>query len=455
MSDGAPDLYELIDETPSPSSLPSRLYHLEPVGIGTPFIESLSSYVGRLAAAHCVSTSSLVRYEISPFLSHTYMQPDKATSNSFRAAGAMNGRCKTATEWVDALTRLTLRNDIISTTFLPFSKIVPDRGLLKRERSWCPCCLEDWKAGCLPIYEPLLWKVRYVMICPVHLVRLRSSCPNCGKERPHLEPQFIPGFCSRCGHWLGSTVGTGFSEHDLARFLWTANSVGSLLALDLPPEARPTRKNIMTFVDYLTTERTKGGMRGLARLLKVSHTEVMEWRHGECLPSFEHLMRMSALFKIQLKEVATMEFTSSKAECISQSGVTIDGERHDKKPARIDWEPIHAYLAAIVTGMEAPLDMAAVAERFHCSVSALYREFPALCQSAAMINTEKKRMERERYYALIREEIVRKIEADAEEGKRPSKRELYELVGGRGWKKEQIISEIYQGNTRRCPASGE
>lgn len=445
MSDGYPDVYELIDETPSPSPSPSRLYHLEPVGVGTPFVESLSSYVGRLAAAHCVSTSSLVRYEVSPLLSHTYMQPDKATSNSFRAAGAMNGRCKTATEWVDALTWLTLRNDIISTTFLPFSEIVPDRGLLKRERAWCPCCFEEWKAGCLPIYEPLLWKVRYVMICPVHLVRLRSSCPNCGKERPHLEPQFVPGFCPRCGNWLGSPVGTHFSEHDLARFLWTANSVGSLLALALPPEARPTRNNIMTFLDYLATERTKGGMRALARLLKVSHTEVIEWRHGECLPSFEHLLRMSALFKIPLKEVATTEFSSSKSVDISHADVTIEGERHDKKPSRIDWEPIRAHLAAIVTGEEAPLDMAAVAESFRCSVSALYREFPALCQSVTRINDEKKRMERERRYALIREEVAKKIEADAEEGKRPRKKELYDLVGGRGWKKDQIISELCQG----------
>lgn len=445
MRDGAPDVYELIAETPSPSPSPSRLYHLEPVGVGTPFVESLSSYVGRLAAAHCVSTSSLVRYEVSPLLSHTYMQPDKATSNSFRAAGAMNGRCKTAAEWVETLTRLTLRNDIISTTFLPFSKIVPDRGLLKHERAWCPCCFEDWKAGCLPIYEPLLWKVRYVMICPVHQVKLRSSCPNCGKERQHLEPQFVPGFCSCCGNWLGSPVGTQFSEHDLAKFLWTANSVGSLLALDLLPEARPTRENIMTFVDYLSTERAKGGMRALARLLKISHTEVIEWRHGECLPSFEHLMRMSALFKIPLQEVATMEFTSFKLGDISQADVTIDGERREKKPSRIDWEPIRVHLAAIVAGEEAPLDMAAVADRFHCSVSALYREFPALCQSATRINGEIKRLERERYYALIRKEVEKKIEADAEEGKRPSKRELFDLVGGRGLKKDQIISELYQG----------
>src|SRR5688572_20379032 len=33
----------------------SKLYRLEPIGVGTPYVESLSSYFRRLADAHCVS----------------------------------------------------------------------------------------------------------------------------------------------------------------------------------------------------------------------------------------------------------------------------------------------------------------------------------------------------------------------------------------------------------------
>ena len=46
----------------------SHLYCLEPVGIGTPFVESLTIYVTRLAKAHCVSLKSLVMKEILPVL---------------------------------------------------------------------------------------------------------------------------------------------------------------------------------------------------------------------------------------------------------------------------------------------------------------------------------------------------------------------------------------------------
>src|SRR5436309_1509742 len=40
----------------------SLLFPLEPIGIGTPFVESLTSYISRLAAVHAVIVSDLVGY---------------------------------------------------------------------------------------------------------------------------------------------------------------------------------------------------------------------------------------------------------------------------------------------------------------------------------------------------------------------------------------------------------
>jgi hypothetical protein len=44
----------------------SRLYGLVPEGIDTPFIESLTSYINRLARSYCVSPRILVAQEIIP-----------------------------------------------------------------------------------------------------------------------------------------------------------------------------------------------------------------------------------------------------------------------------------------------------------------------------------------------------------------------------------------------------
>ena len=50
----------------------SRLYSLEPVGIGSPYTESLTSYTIRLAEFHHVSLKDLVTQEIFPLLGKAY-----------------------------------------------------------------------------------------------------------------------------------------------------------------------------------------------------------------------------------------------------------------------------------------------------------------------------------------------------------------------------------------------
>ncbi|MBD1903897.1 TniQ family protein [Funiculus sociatus GB2-A5] len=43
----------------------SRLYYIEPIGVGTRYTESLSSYLTRLAQEHCVTFQKLVMGEIA------------------------------------------------------------------------------------------------------------------------------------------------------------------------------------------------------------------------------------------------------------------------------------------------------------------------------------------------------------------------------------------------------
>ena len=58
-------IYEPCDLAVKPVTARSRLYSLPPIGLGTALVESLSSYVVRLAEAHAVSAADLVRRELS------------------------------------------------------------------------------------------------------------------------------------------------------------------------------------------------------------------------------------------------------------------------------------------------------------------------------------------------------------------------------------------------------
>jgi hypothetical protein len=58
-------VFEAWDLAVEPVAARSRFYALPPIGLGTPFVESLTGYVVRLAEAHAVSASSLVGKELS------------------------------------------------------------------------------------------------------------------------------------------------------------------------------------------------------------------------------------------------------------------------------------------------------------------------------------------------------------------------------------------------------
>jgi TniQ len=41
-------------------------------------------------------------------------------------------------------------------------------SMLKTGREWCPDCLQEWQNSDRDIYEPLLWSLWLVAICPHH-----------------------------------------------------------------------------------------------------------------------------------------------------------------------------------------------------------------------------------------------------------------------------------------------
>ena len=130
-----PPTLEAWDLAIEPFTARSRLYSLAPVGIGTVFVESLSGYVERLAAAHAVSVGSLVGKEIS-----NLVNPDGIKLGL--VFYAINGVGGTAKRWVQALEILTSRPDLRYLTLLPFERLFPQPFLFRRDRAWCPVCYE-------------------------------------------------------------------------------------------------------------------------------------------------------------------------------------------------------------------------------------------------------------------------------------------------------------------------
>lgn len=241
-------------DTKSPPLPPrSRLFHLEPVGIGTPEVESFTSYIGRIAAEHSVSPRKLLSKEV--FAPLGKQSPYYSTAASFSGT-PLNGMGRLAKTVVAALEKLTLRTDIRYMTLLMWENILSLHHLLRTKRAWCAICYEESLRGNKPIYERLRWVFKAILFCPVHHERLVTTCPHCNNRLPVMATSYRPGYCSKCLRWFGlssnrlskSTVRQSIPVVEPAHDLQTSHLLGEFLScasnFSLPPSNQPLTANL-------------------------------------------------------------------------------------------------------------------------------------------------------------------------------------------------------------------
>src|SRR6266702_6113949 len=165
----------------------SRLYGLEPYQINTIWSESLTSYLNRLGWAHGVSPRDLVVQELLPFFtSKPWLRSSPGLVPVFsRKGGAMslNGMGAFALEGVTRLSQLTMRSDLHLLTFDSWIGNLPSSRNLRIAPAWCERCYAEWREQGHALYQPLLWMLQVVTLCPRHQRRLIGWCLPCQKQQ--------------------------------------------------------------------------------------------------------------------------------------------------------------------------------------------------------------------------------------------------------------------------------
>ncbi len=125
---------------------------------------------------------------------------DKIFANS---AKSFNGTGKWTASLSQILESLTSVQHLSHLTFLNWKEVLSQRNLLEKHRAWCPSCFDEWKNTQQAIYEPLIWNLEIVEICPKHKMSLAIKCPHCQKSNKILGWKSRVGYCSSCLEWLG------------------------------------------------------------------------------------------------------------------------------------------------------------------------------------------------------------------------------------------------------------
>lgn len=271
----------------------SRLYALEPIGIGTPFVESLSGYVARLADAHAVSVGNLVVRELSTLVANPLFQsaePDRFYARFYAA----NGLGEPAKKWVDALQLGTMRGDLRFLTLLSFKDLLWELAIFRRHRAWCSACYEEDRASGHPVYERLLWALQTVTVCPQHRRRLEKVCPHCSQSSKPFTVYSRPGHCFKCQTWLGNSdpVRPAPGQSTDEEF-WYASEAGGLLCaaphIDSTTLGRSFTANFGACVDCVA----EGNMSAFADAAKLARETVKALLHRDCRPRISTLLRIS------------------------------------------------------------------------------------------------------------------------------------------------------------------
>ncbi|TMC19476.1 MAG: helix-turn-helix domain-containing protein [Chloroflexi bacterium] len=285
---------------------PSVLYALAPVGIGTPHVESMTSYFTRLAEAHCVFPGVLMRKIIAPFAESHLMGMQGSTTMDIRdgkTTGAFNSAHHRARNIVNALENLTRQQGLHGLTMLPCAEVFPLSGLIRSNRAWCPCCLDEWRISGHVIYEPLLWAVQAVKICVQHGCQLETHCPKCTKTSHWLTWRGFPGYCAHCRQWLGvSLMKSEEKGQEMIWLKWCAEQVGTLLALVPTLTDIPRRARIDDGLPALLEQVSQGRKMTFARLTGLSPAMVGDWFYLQQLPSVENLLRICFAVNLSLQE---------------------------------------------------------------------------------------------------------------------------------------------------------
>jgi hypothetical protein len=279
----------------------SKLYSLEPMGIGTELVEGLTGYVARLADAHSVSTGDLfgrVLADLTLSKGAIITLAAKAVrvgGHGFRARNhAPNGVTETAAKWVHALEAATSRHDLRYLTLLPLRYVVPG-CLFRRRRAWCALCFEQWRSAGQIVHEPLIWSIKMSAICQLHARPLDHTCCHCSRTQSPLGVFSRPGFCERCDGWLGiletecrrppdTPVGEGHNA-------WSTKQVADLLTMlpliDPVGIRSALRISLAALLDQLTT----GNVVALAEYIHCPPSVLRNWLDGATVPTLENLLR--------------------------------------------------------------------------------------------------------------------------------------------------------------------
>lgn len=412
----------------------TRLYSLAPCKIRTIWRESLTGYINRLGWAHHVAPRALVAQEVVSQLSNEQHVNPLAHFSVFGYQGAMvlNGYGVQAQTWISLFEQLTGRADLSLLTLPWWIGNLSSRKQLRTVPAWCSLCLSEWQENDLAIYQPLLWTLQIVTICPRHCAFLKDQCPQCQKHQAVIAAnKSRPGVCTHCGSWLGTKSQnqhmSALEDELIAWQKWVIDVLEELHAASLIT-------GMLTwepfFAHLATCLAEDEGYSKASKLAHIQRYQLHQW--GNCeeeyTPTLETILKFCYVFDVTPLQI--MNNQVSRLRQVIQNEATARASLPGLRLRHMNLEQCQKFLQAILDGHEKPQGVRQIGKHLGYTIHQLSYHFPKECALITPLAQEYRRQRKEERLDRIREQVRQAAISIHSQGIYPSQRKLRSLLPG-------------------------
>lgn len=428
MEHNQPGLYKNIDITIPALPPRSILYSIEPIGIGTPYVESLASYINRLAVEHSISVADLFIRIISIYGS-IFSEKTNTFKNLWKILSAINNASKSSII-VEIMSELTIRSELKYLTLATIEDLNIN-GALSKIKRYCPKCYEEQKASNNIVYDPLIWSIRAIKICPIHRLYLLDDCPNkdCVSNFTVLNTYSVPGCCPCCYQWLGSQSSDLADDLTIESQKWIIKQIGDLIAEISVLSTVDVNSNIKKVLKIILEVYGNGNAITLSEVLEISDKTIRQWNKQQNSPSLNSLLKICAKLNISLLNI--LKYGTLKKFPINNNNVCFKTTKRPSKNNKINKDLIKSKLEELIqsNNKENPLSVKETAKILGVSVGTLYNHFPEICNyivdERRAFFSRKKKEKTEELCRAVKEEMINIYNS----GQYPSKERLGKILG--------------------------
>lgn len=400
----------------------SPLVRLMPLGVGTPYIESLRSLFLRLADATSVSPTSLYNFLQSPDVD-TESVVARGRMTAIWDAPSFVGMGIVPKGLVQILERVTMVSQLGRLTLLPLAgKIAACRSIHQRRR-WCPLCLKEGMEAGNP-YGQLLWDLEPVVACPKHRILLHSECRCDTIRKLNWEgPKLLPHLCKHCGNSLGFMDQAALIEApptDVTR----AACLGELLKSELfLGDIKPNETaGVAQFLKIAFHSWPNCKLPRVADLIHRNKSYLSYWKNGVHLPSLGSVIELADAFGCRLESVLTGDGAREKEP------VSIEPTPRASRRAPIDPVPTALRLLAFLKWTPPP-SLAEIGRQIGINCSTLAKRFPDITKMLVMNRKQVRRESAEKLHRKRATAYKTTALALVEQGIHPTRKRVKDALG--------------------------